>query len=125
MKTFKDVDDYIQSFPKETQVLLETIRATIQKAAPKAEEYIGYAMPAYKINGPLVYFGGYKTHIGFYPAGSGIAAFEKEFGAYKFSKGAVQFPLDKKLPLALITKIVKFRLKENIEKEKVKAAKKK
>ncbi|PBQ33309.1 hypothetical protein CNR22_16510 [Sphingobacteriaceae bacterium] len=125
MKTFKNVDDYILSFPKETQLLLEQIRATIQKAAPRAEEYIGYAMPAYKLHGALVYFGGYKNHIGFYPSGSGIEAFKDSFGAYKFSKGAVQFPLDKKIPLALITKIVKYRAKENTEKEKLKAAKKK
>jgi uncharacterized protein YdhG (YjbR/CyaY superfamily) len=111
-----NVNEYIESFPKATQTLLKQIRATIKKAAPYAEELISYQMPAYKCNGPLVYFAGYKNHIGFYPTPSGILAFKKELAIYKTSKGAVQFPIDEKLPLGLITKIVKYRVKENSEK---------
>lgn len=110
------VKEYIESFPKATQTLLKQIRAAIKKAAPLAEEIISYQMPAYKNNGMLVYFAAYKTHIGFYPTASGIAAFKKELAIYKTSKGAVQFPIDAKLPLDLITKIVKYRVKENSEK---------
>lgn len=119
-KAPQSVDEYIASFPKETQLLLQQLRAVIQKAAPKAEECISYQMPAYKLHGALVYFAAYQKHIGFYPTSSGIANFQKEISMYKNSKGAVQFPLDQKLPIALITKIVKYRVKENIEKFKLK-----
>lgn len=117
MKTvdIKDVDSYIASFPAATRELLEQVRTTIQKAAPKAEETIGYQMPAYKLNGSLVYFAGYKNHIGFYPTASGIAAFKKDLNLYKNSKGSIQFPLNKPLPLSLIRKIVKYRVEENKE----------
>ena len=115
-----NVDDYISGFPVETQKLLEQIRTTIKKAAPKAEEVISYGMPAFKLNGMLVYFAGYKNHVGFYPTSSGIANFKKELSIYKGAKGSVQFPLDKPLPLALINQIVKFRLIENSEKAKSK-----
>lgn len=118
-----NVDEYISAFPVETKILLEQLRSTIKKAAPKAEEVISYGMPAYKINGMLVYFAGYKKHIGFYPTSSGIAHFKKDLSIYKGAKGSVQFPLDKKLPLALISKIVKFRLAENSEKAKSKKQK--
>jgi uncharacterized protein YdhG (YjbR/CyaY superfamily) len=111
-----NVNEYIEGFPKATQTLLKQLRATIKKAAPDAEELISYQMPAYKNNGPLVYFAAYKNHIGFYPTGQGISAFKKELSVYKGSKGAVQFPLDEKLPLDLITKIVKYRVKQNLEK---------
>lgn len=113
-----EVDRYIADFPNETRLALELVRATIIKAAPGAEEVISYKMPAYKKNGMLVYFAGYKHHIGFYPTPSGITAFKKELSAYKGAKGSVQFPLDQAMPLGLITKIVKFRLKENLEKAK-------
>ncbi|OYU94785.1 MAG: hypothetical protein CFE21_13930 [Bacteroidetes bacterium B1(2017)] len=116
------VDEYISNFPPETQALLEELRACIKMAAPKAQEIISYAMPAYKQDGMLVYFAAYAKHIGFYPTGSGIAKFEKEIAKYAHSKGAVQFPLAKPIPLALVTKMVKFKLKENAEKA---AAKKK
>lgn len=119
------VEEYIASFPEHTRELLQQIRAVIKKAAPGAEEVISYKMPAYRLNGMLVYFAGYKNHIGFYPTGSGIAAFQKELSAYKGAKGSVQFPLDKKLPVALIAKIVKFRVKENKEKEVITKTKKK
>lgn len=122
MKTvsINSVDGYIAGFPPKTKVLLEKLRAAIQKAAPKAEEVISYQMPAYKLNGMLVYFAGYDKHIGFYPMPSAIAAFQKEIAGYKQAKGSVQFPLDKPLPLALVTKMVKFRVNENLEKAKAK-----
>ena len=112
------VDEYITNFPKQVQELLESLRTTIKKSASHAAEVISYNMPAYKYHGMLVYFAGYKNHIGFYPGAAGIAAFKKELSVYKGAKGSVQFPLDKPLPLGLICKIVKFRMKENLEKEK-------
>lgn len=119
-----NTDTYIGTFPKETQVVLEQIRTTILKAAPGTEEMISYGMPAFKINGGmLMYFAAYKNHIGLYALPSGNAAFKKELAAYKMGKGSIQFPLDKKLPLALITKIVKFRVQENLEKAKSKGKK--
>jgi uncharacterized protein YdhG (YjbR/CyaY superfamily) len=115
-----DIDVYIAGFPKNTQKILKQLRATIIEAAPDAEEIISYKMPAYKYHGILVYFAAYKNHIGFYPTASGIATFKKELSMYKGAKGSVQFPLDKPLPLGLITKIVKFRVRENSEKSKKK-----
>ena len=112
-----EIDDYIENFPSETQVLLQELRKIIKKAAPKAEEIISYKMPAYKQSGILVYFAGYKNHIGFYPTSSGIKNFNHEFGNYKWSKGAVQFPLNEKLPKTLISKIVKHRLETNLSKK--------
>ena len=120
-----DVDRYIAGFPETTQYLLDQVRATIKKAAPEAEEVISYQMPAYKLHGMLVFFAGYKNHIGFYPGAGGIEAFKKEISIYKNAKGSVQFPLDKKLPLQLITTIVKFRVKQNLEKAALKVKKKK
>lgn len=108
-----DVDAYIAGFPKSTQALLGKIRAVIRKAAPEAEEGIGYQMPAYKFHGPLVYFAGYEHHIGFYPGAAGIAHFKREIAAYKSAKGSVQFPLDEALPLDLVARIVAFRVWEN------------
>ena len=113
MKTIATVDDYIAQFPAETQALLQQLRNIIRKAAPKASEEISYNMPAYRQNKVLVYFAGFKNHIGFYPTGAGITAFQKEIAAYKNSKGGVQFPLDKKLPVGLITKMVKYRAKQD------------
>jgi uncharacterized protein YdhG (YjbR/CyaY superfamily) len=110
---FKSVDDYIKTFPAETQHILEKVRTTIRKKAPEAVESISYGMPAYKINGkPLVYFAGFKNHIGFYATPSGHATFEKELSDYKKGKGSVQFPLDKPIPHELIGNIVEFRVKE-------------
>ena len=119
-----DTDAYIAGYPKETQKNLKLLRATIKKAAPQAEEVISYGMPAYKWNGMLVYFAAYEKHIGFYPGSSGIAAFKKELASYKTSKGTVQFPVDEPVPLPLIARIVKFRLKENQEKTLLKSMKK-
>lgn len=120
-----NTDEYIAMFPDEVREKLQQMRGIIRKAAPNAEEVISYGMPAYKVNSVLVYFAGYKAHIGFYPTGSGIAAFQKEIARYKNSKGAVQFPLDKPLPVGLINKMVKFRLAEDAEMAKLKAAAKK
>lgn len=109
----ESIDQYIAAFPGEVQKLLQQMRDTIRKAAPKAEETINYAIPTFKLNGNLVHFAAFKKHIGFYPGPSGIQAFKKEFSAYEGAKGSVQFPFDQPLPLALVTKVVKFRVKEN------------
>ena len=106
----------IEHCPLSTQKILKQVRATIKKAAPKAEETISYGMPAFTLNGHLVYFAGYKSHIGLYALPSGHAAFKKELAKYKQGKGSVQFPIDEPMPLSLITKIVKFRVKENLKK---------
>lgn len=124
MTKFEHVDQYILSFPLEIQERLHTMQKTILSIAPQAEESISYGMPAYKTHGlPLVYFAGYKSHIGFYATPNGHEKFEKEFSKYKQGKGSVQFPLDQPLPLKLIQDVVKFRLKSN--EEKAKAEKKK
>lgn len=112
-----NVDVYIGTFPQETQILLEQVRTTIKAAAPDAEEVISYGMPAYKQQGVLVYFAGYKNHIGFYATPTGHAEFEAELSKFKQGKGSVQFPIDKPLPLGLISRIVKFRILENMKKK--------
>ncbi len=119
---YKDIDAYIVAQPAEVQERLQQLRETIVKAAPGAEEVISYQMPAFKLQGMLVYFAAWKEHIGFYPVTSGIAAFKKELSPYVVSKGTIQFPLNKRLPLALIARIVKFRVKENMEKAAAKSA---
>jgi len=113
-----NVDAYIAGFPPATRVLLQQVRATILKAAPKAEEMISYNMPAYKFHGMLVYFAGYEKHIGFYPMPAAIEAFKKELSVYKSAKGSVQFPIGKPMPVKLITQMVKFRVLMNKEKAK-------
>lgn len=106
------VDEYIQSFPKKTQVHLKAIRKIIKTTVPDAVEQIAYKMPAYKFNKkPLVYFAGYEKHIGFYATPNGHAKFEKELSKYKQGKGSVQFPIEEAMPLDLIQKIVEFRVK--------------
>ena len=120
------IDEYISGFPKDIQKILQEMRKTIRTAAPDAEETINYAIPTFKLNGNLVHFAAFKNHIGFYPAPSGIDAFKKELSAYEGAKGSVKFPLDQPMPLGLITRIVKFRVKENMEKgAKVKVANRK
>lgn len=115
---FKTVDEYIKSFPKDIQTLLEKVRKTIKTNAPDAVESIAYGMPAYKMNGkPLVYFAGYKKHIGFYATPTGHAEFADELSTYKQGKGSVQFPLDKPIPYELIKRIVAFRVTENAAKK--------
>ena len=117
-----DIDNYIAAFPEAVQELLRQMRRIIREAAPEAAETISYAMPTFVLQGNLVHFAGYKSHIGFYPAPSGIRAFRDELSGYKLSKGAVQFPLDGPLPEAVITKIVCFRAEENAVKAAAKQA---
>src|SRR3982751_2228031 len=112
----KNIDEYIAGFPQEVQKRLQQMRTVIKKAAPQAEETINYAIPTFFLNGNLVHFAGYKNHIGFYPAPSGIEAFKKELSEYAGAKGSVQFPLDKPLPLELVKRIVQFRVEENLRK---------
>lgn len=111
----KQVDLYIDDFPEEVQVRLRQVRDTILEAAPGAEETFAYMMPAYRLNGPLVFFGGFVKHIGFYPTPSGIETFKEEISGYKYAKGSVQFPHNKPLPLDLIRRITEFRVKENLK----------
>jgi uncharacterized protein YdhG (YjbR/CyaY superfamily) len=118
------IDEYIAGFPKDVQKLLESMRSTIQKAAPNAEETIKYAIPTFTLQGNLVHFAAFKNHIGFYPAPTGIEAFKKETAPYETGKGTLQFPLDRPLPLALVSKIVKFRVEQNLAKVKAKIKKK-
>lgn len=113
---FKSIDEYIKTFPVYVQKILKQVRQTIKEAAPEAEETINYQIPTFKLNGNLVHFAAFKNHIGFYPAPSGHKAFEKELSVYKSGKGSVQFPLDKPMPLALIKRIVQYRVKENSSK---------
>ena len=110
----KNIDEYIAGFPKDVQEILEKIRRTIRQAAPDAEETIKYQIPTFTLKGNLVHFAAYKKHIGFYPAPRGIEKFKKELSVYEGAKGSVRFPLDKPIPFDLITKIVKFRVKENL-----------
>lgn len=112
---FTNIDDYIAGFPKEIQGILEKVRKTIGSAAPGAQETISYQIPTFTLNGNLVHFAAFKNHIGFYPTPTGIAKFKKQLSAYEGAKGSVQFPLNQPIPYALITRIVKFRVKENLE----------
>jgi uncharacterized protein YdhG (YjbR/CyaY superfamily) len=126
MELFKDltsIDEYIAKFPEDIQLLLEQMRATIKKAAPDASEKISYQMPTFFLKGNLVHFAALKNHIGFYPTPSAIVKYEKELKKYISTKGAVQFPLDKPLPLKLVTKMVEFRVEENLKKAELKAKK--
>jgi uncharacterized protein YdhG (YjbR/CyaY superfamily) len=115
---FVSIDEYIATFPPETQKRLEEVRATIKAAAPEAQEKISYQMPTFYLHGNLVHFAAHKNHIGFYPTPSGVQAFEHELSQYETSKGSVQFPFDKPIPLDLLTKIVLFRVSENLKKKK-------
>jgi len=116
---FKNMDEYIETFPEDVQKILEEMRQTIKKAAPEAVEAISYQMPTFKLNGKnLVHFAAFKNHIGFYPIPSGIEAFKEELSLYKQGKGSVQFPMDKPIPYDLVKKIVDYRAKENLEKIK-------
>ena len=113
MRKHAGVDAYIQQFPKPVQAQLAALRRVIRKAAPKAVEGIGYRIPAYRMNGDLVYFAAFKHHIGFYPTASGITAFKDALAPYKSARGSVQFPLEGPLPLALVERIVRFRVRED------------
>lgn len=111
-KDITTIDQYITQFPETVQIVLQTIRKTIQNEVPEATETISYSIPTFKLGKPLVHFAAYKTHIGFYPGTSAIEAFKKELKTYKTSKGTIQFPLDKTISLDLILKIVKYRVSE-------------
>jgi uncharacterized protein YdhG (YjbR/CyaY superfamily) len=117
----KDIDDYISIYPKKIQKLLQTIRTTIAKAAPDAEEAISYQIPTFKLKGNLVHFAAFKNHLGFYPGADGVATFKKELSKYETSKGTIQFPFDQILPLKLISDIVKYRVMVNENKAKAKS----
>jgi uncharacterized protein YdhG (YjbR/CyaY superfamily) len=112
----KTTDEYIAQFPQDIQLILQQIRAVIKETAPEAVERISYGMPGFYQTGMLVWFAGYKNHIGFYPTGEGIEAFKAELSPYKFSKGAVQFPIDQPMPYDLIRKIVKHRVEQTSHK---------
>lgn len=117
------IDEYIAGFPREVQEILEKIRMTIGQAAPGAEETIKYRMPTFALKGKLVYFAAFKHHIGFYPVPTGIDAFKDELAVYEGGKGSVKFPLDKPIPYDLISRIVAFRVKENLERAEAKEKK--
>lgn len=119
--TPESIDEYISNFPPEVQEILKIFRKVIQESAPDATEKISYQMPTFDLHGNLVHFAAFKNHIGFYPAPSGIEAFKQELSQYKGAKGSVQFPIEKPLPYELISKIVKFRVLENIKQAESKA----
>lgn len=115
--SFHSIDEYIATFPEKIQKILEELRGTIKAAAPEAKEKISYNIPTFTLNGAyLVYFAGWKKHISMYPIPSGTEAFNKEISQYVEGKGTLKFPIDKPLPLELITKIVEFRVAENLKK---------
>ena len=122
--TPKNIDEYIAGFPQEVRGILKKIRATIRKAAPNAEEAIKYRMPTFVLKGNLVHFAAFKKHIGFYPASTGIEKFKDELSLYEGAKGSVRFPLEEPVPFGLISKIVKLRVKENLEKAEARGKKK-
>lgn len=117
-KTVKTIDEYISESPKDVQPILKKIRATIRKAAPEAQEAIKYQIPTFVLNGNLVHFGAYKTHIGFYPTSKAIVKFKQELSPYAGAKGTVRFPLDQPIPYELIGKIAKSRVQDNLAKAK-------
>ena len=121
---FTSIDEYIATFPEDIQKILEELRATIKAAAPEATEKISYQMPTFYLKGNLVHFAAYKHHIGFYPAPRGIEAFKDELARYEGSKGAIRFPIGEPLPLDLISRIVNFRVADNLKNAEVKANKK-
>jgi uncharacterized protein YdhG (YjbR/CyaY superfamily) len=114
------IDEYIAGFPPDVQEILQQVRLTIRQAAPEAQETISYQMPTFTLHGNLVHFGGFKHHIGFYPVPSGIEAFREELAPYIAGKGSVRFPLDQPIPFDLISRIVAFRVNENVAKAQVK-----
>ena len=124
-KKFKTIDQYLASLPKNSRDISQQLRKVIREAAPEAEEVISYNMPAFRYHGVLVYFAAHKEHIGFYPVSSAIRAFKDELLRYETSKGTIKFPIVKGIPATLVKKIVKFRVKENLEKESIRTKKKK
>ena len=117
---FKTVDEYLSALPANTKGILKEVRKTIKQAAPQAEELISYNIPAFKLFGGLIWYAAWKEHISLYPRSSRMEAFIKELSEYEGSKGTIKFPIDKPIPFDLISKIAKFRVKENLEEAKVK-----
>lgn len=117
------VDAYITSFPKEVQIILQQMRDTVHAAAPDAEECISYGMPTYNQHGVVVHFAAFAKHIGFYATPTGHEAFKEDLAGYKQGRGSVQFPLNKPMPWDLISRIVEFRVAENVEKAKLRSSK--
>jgi len=113
---YTNIDEYIAGFPPDVQAILDKVRQTIRKAAPDAQEAIKYGIPTFVLNGNLVHFGGFKTHIGFYPTPRGLEQFKEELSKYPGAKGTAQFPLDKPIPYDLIERITRFRVEENLKK---------
>jgi len=120
---FISIDEYIATFPEEIQKILEELQATIKASAPDAEEKISYQMPTFALKGNLVHFAAWKNHIEFYPTPSGTQAFKHELSIYEGAKGSVKFPIEKPLPLELISKIVKFSVAENLKNAEIKSSK--
>lgn len=114
---FKNIDEYISTFPKNIQTILQELRQVIKEAAPKAEEVISYQIPTFKLKGNLVHFAAFRDHISFFPTSSGVREFKSELSGYKTSKGTIRFPLDEPIPFDLLKRIVKYRVKENLEKK--------
>ncbi len=119
------IDAYIAAFPEEVQQKLQELRATIRASAPDATEKISYQIPTFYLKGNLVHFAAFKDHFSFFPTSSGIQAFKQELSKYKLAKGTVQFPINESLPLELISRIVKFRVAENLERAELKSAQRK
>jgi uncharacterized protein YdhG (YjbR/CyaY superfamily) len=119
-QSFKTIDEYISTFPPDVQEILEALRQTTRKAAPDAVEAISYRMPTFKLHGNLVYFAAFKNHIGFYPVPSGIEAFAEELAPYRAGKGTIRFPMDQPIPFDLVTRIVQYRVQENLARRKKK-----
>ena len=115
-KRFETIDEYITTFPRKVQDILEELRQTIQDSAPDAKETISYQIPTFKLNGNLVHFAAWKSHVGFYPGSSAISEFKKELSHYEVARGTVRFPINEPIPFDLIRKIVKYRVKENSDK---------
>ncbi len=113
----KTMDEYIATFPKNVQDILQELRKVIKEAAPEAKEAISYGMPTFKLNGNLVHFAAYKNHIGFYPAPSGIDSFKEKLAKYRTGKGTLQFPIDEPIPFELVKEVVRVRVKENLSKK--------
>ena len=114
-RRYKTIDEYIMAQPTAVQAILRKVRDTIQAAAPRATQTINYGIPTFQLNGNLAHFAAFEKHIGFYPTPAGIRAFQKDLSRYVSAKGSVQFPLDKPMPLGLITRIVKFRVKQQMK----------
>ena len=124
-RQFKTMDEYIDSFPEDVRRILNELRQTIQEVAPEAQETISYQMPTFVLNGNLVHFAAFENHIGFYPTPSGIESFKQELSGYKSAKGSVQFPIHEPLPLPLISRIVAYRVEENLRRKPKKSSNKK